>query len=142
MADDLDRRCETQRAKPLSRVLVVHDHGERARSHLQGCRKEEIADLAMKAGHASFSPGHPGLTMIPPHRIDISSGVTAGKRHLHDQMVEHDLVQNDEACSSQRLPIDELMMRVVAELIDGQIEPAGVSLRLDGGDHAKRDGPR
>ncbi|PYQ36052.1 MAG: hypothetical protein DMF57_01360 [Acidobacteria bacterium] len=59
--------------------------------------------------------------MIGPQRADISLHVAARQRHLYDQMVQHDVVQHDHAGVGHRLAIDELVMRIVAQLIDSQV---------------------
>src|SRR5688572_17700100 len=52
----------------------------------------------------------------------IASHISAGQGHLHDEVMQHHIVQHRHPRTLHRLPVDELVMGIVAKLIDRSVE--------------------
>ena len=86
--------------------------------HLDRRRHQEVAHLAVQPRRPPPRPRRPRLAVIRLQRRDVAVDVAARQRHLHDEVMQHEIVQHDDARLAHRLLVDPGVMRVVAELID------------------------
>ena len=83
---------------------------------------EEVAHLAVQPAARPRAHGRTGGTVVLFERGDVPVDVAARQRHLHDQVMENDVVKDRDTWPLHRLAVDPFVVRVVPELVDGEVE--------------------
>ena len=96
----------------------MDDDRTRAVRDIDRCRQQKISHLAVHPHRPPPRPRRPHLPVVRTEHFDVALDVAARERHLHDQVMQHDVVQHDHAGIRHRRAIGELVVRVVAELVD------------------------
>ena len=127
--DDHDRHAGRDGPHPVARIAAVDDDGLAPPGQVSGHREQELLELGRHpAGAKAGKPG-PDRTVLLLEEPAIPRRVAApldGDRR--QQMMENEVVEDGDARPGDGRVVDELVERVVAQVVDGRARLTAVAL--------------
>ena len=125
MRDPPDRPVEAGLARAALDVAGVDDQAGGGREHVAGERELLRPRLPERRDAALDDPEReqaPGEAVPALHRVEVAPRVAAGERQSGDEVVEHELVQDDDAGPRrERLRDPAVGLRVVADVVEREV---------------------
>ena len=125
MRDDGDGAVEALRARLAGDEVAVDDDAAGSFEDAAGHGQAVVVRADFEAAHA-LSELEGGGSAVPFHLRHVAVPVAAFDGDVGDQVVQVRFVHDEDAGVTEGGVVDEVVMRVIAEMVEGDVELAGV----------------